>query len=308
MSVPEEEPVTRQDADRVDPGIPVTRPQSVPEHGRAGRNLPAAIIVGVGLFLVLVLTLGWFHIGFVVLMAAALSLGTIEVSQALRKIDIHAAIIPIVIGTLGIVLISYLANLSQRQSSYTWMLGILGITVVASLIWRMPGGSDGYVRDTAGSMLIICWIPLLGSFVSMMLASDQGPLRIVTLLVVIVLADTGGYAVGVLAGKHPMAPKISPKKSWEGFAGSLVLGTIGAIAMITFFFREPWWVGLIVGVALVFAGACGDLVESLVKRDIGIKDMSSFLPGHGGLMDRLDSLLLAAPVAWLTMYIFVPSS
>ncbi|MGY4721145.1 phosphatidate cytidylyltransferase [Naumannella cuiyingiana] len=283
-------------------------PDAIPvrDHGRAGRNLPAAIGVGVGLFVALVVTLGWFNLGFVLLMAVALALGTVEVWQAMRRIGIHAAIVPIVVGTVAIIIGSYQANLEHRVSTNTWMLAILGLTVLASLVWRMPRGADGYLRDVAGSMLIIGWIPLLGAFASMMLAGNQGPLRVITFLVVIVLADTGGYAVGVVFGRHPMAPRISPKKSWEGFAGSLVLGTAGAVAMMTLFLGQPWWVGAILGVALVLAGACGDLVESLIKRDIGIKDMSSFLPGHGGVMDRLDSLLLAAPVAWLIMLIFVP--
>ncbi|TDT32897.1 phosphatidate cytidylyltransferase [Naumannella halotolerans] len=288
------------------PTTPGSTPGVARDHGRAGRNLPAAIAVGVGLFLLLVITLGWFNLGFVIIMAAALALGSIEVSQAMHKIGIRTAIIPIVIGTVAIIIGSYVAHVEERVNSNLWMLGILGMTVLISLVWRMPGGSEGYIRDASGSMLIIGWIPFLGAFASMMLAGDQGPVRVITFLVVIVLSDTGGYAVGVLFGKHPMAPRISPKKSWEGFAGSLFFGTAGAVFMMVIFFEEAWWTGLVLGVGLVLAGACGDLVESLVKRDIGIKDMSSFLPGHGGVMDRLDSLLLAAPVGWLVLLIFVP--
>jgi len=122
----------------------------------------------------------------------------------------------------------------------------------------------------------------------------------------VVCNDVGGYAAGVLFGKHPMAPKISPKKSWEGAAGSLILGTAAGVCMAIFVLGVPFWVGIILGISLVVVGTCGDLIESIIKRDIGIKDMSSFVPGHGGVMDRLDSLLVAAPVAWLIMYVFIP--
>jgi phosphatidate cytidylyltransferase len=149
-------------------------------------------------------------------------------------------------------------------------------------------------------------VPLLGSFAALMLAEGQGAARIVTFLLIVVMSDTGGYVAGVLFGKHPMVPKISPKKSWEGLAGSLIFGSVAGVCMAFFVLLVPFWVGIILGVALVAAGTCGDLVESMIKRDLGIKDMSSFLPGHGGVMDRLDSLLLAAPVAWLIMYLLVP--
>jgi phosphatidate cytidylyltransferase len=139
-----------------------------------------------------------------------------------------------------------------------------------------------------------------------MTVAPDGLGRVLTFMIPVVASDIGGYAAGVVAGRHPMAPTISPKKSWEGFAGSVVFGTVGAVVMATQGLQAPVWVGLVLGVCLVAVATCGDLVESLIKRDLGIKDMSSFLPGHGGVMDRLDSLLLAAPVAWVIMYVLVP--
>jgi phosphatidate cytidylyltransferase len=171
----------------------------------------------------------------------------------------------------------------------------------------MPKGVAGYVRDVAASSLIIAYVPLLGSFAALMLAEEQGTLRVVTFLLIVVMSDTGGYVAGVLFGKHPMAPKISPKKSWEGVAGSLVFATVAGLCMAIFVLKVPFWVGIVLSVGLVAVGSCGDLIESMIKRDLGIKDMSSFLPGHGGVMDRLDSLLVAAPVAWLIMYLLVPA-
>lgn len=286
-------------------GVPPAAPG--PDHGRAGRNLPAAITVGAVLIAALIFTLGWFPLGFQIMVGLLLALGAVEVHQALKRLDMHSAILPIVVGTLVIVVSSFFAG--QRDigiSANTLMLATIGITTLATLIWRMPKGEQGFVRDTAASLFIIGYIPLLGSFVGLMLAGDQGTRRVITFILIVVLGDVGGYVVGVLFGKHKMAPRISPKKTWEGFAGSVAFGVAGAIPLVVYALGGPFWVGIILGVLLVIVGACGDLIESLIKRDVGIKDMSSFLPGHGGVMDRLDSLLVAAPVAWFLMVLFIP--
>ena len=277
---------------------------------RAGRNLPQAIGLGVGLGAYVVLSLRFFEPAFVVLLAAALALASLELYQALRKLEMTAAIVPISFGCVAIPVGSYLAGRETTGiefSTTSVLLGSIALTVLAALAWRMPKGSEGYVRDTAASLLIVAYVPLLGSFAALMLAEDQGAARLVTFVLVVTMSDTGGLIAGVLFGKHPMAPMISPKKSWEGFAGSLLFGIAAGTLMAVFVLGVPFWVGIIVGVSLVVVGTLGDLIESMIKRDVGIKDMSSFLPGHGGVMDRLDSLLLAAPVAWLIMYIFVPS-
>ncbi len=287
------------------PAEPAQGP-SAPSHGRAGRNLPAAIGIGVGLGAYVVLSLLFFKPAFVVLVAVALALASIELYQALAKMDMHAAIVPIVGGGVAISIGSYLAGVQKVFSTTSVLLAALALTVLAALIWRMPKGSAGFVRDAAASLLIIGYVPMLGAFAALMLAEDQGGARLVTFLLVVTMSDTGGYVGGVLFGKHPMAPKISPKKSWEGFAGSMVFGITAGVLMAVFNLHVPYWVGIVIGVSLVAVGTCGDLIESMIKRDLGIKDMSSFLPGHGGVMDRLDSLLVAAPVAWLIMYILVP--
>jgi phosphatidate cytidylyltransferase len=277
-------------------------------HGRAGRNLPAAIAVGVGLGAYVVLTLLFWRFGFVLLIGAALALASVELHTALRRVGMRSAVVPIVVGSVAIAIGSYLAGRNPTVFSTTSvLLAALALTVLASLVWRMPGGAEGYVKDVAASMLTIAYVPLLGSFAALILAAPaDGVARTVTFLLVVVMNDTGGYIAGVLFGKHPMAPRISPKKSWEGFAGSVLLGTAAAVTMTVLGLHAPFWIGIVLGVCLVSVATCGDLVESMIKRDLGIKDMSSFLPGHGGVMDRLDSLLLAAPVAWVIMYVLVP--
>ncbi len=277
-------------------------------YGRAGRNLPAAIGLGLGLGAYTVLSLVYFKPAFVVLVAVALVLASVELHQALQKKGMTSAIVPIVGGGIAIPIGSYLAGRQQPVvfSTTSVLLAALALTVLASLVWRMPKGATGYVRDVAASLLIIGYVPTLGSFAALMLAQEHGTARLVTFLLVVVMSDTGGYVAGVLFGRHPMAPRISPKKSWEGLAGSFVFGIASGVSMAVLVLDVPFWIGVLLGVALVIVGTCGDLIESLIKRDIGIKDMSSFLPGHGGVMDRLDSLLVGAPVAWLIMYVLVP--
>ena len=136
---------------------------------------------------------------------------------------------------------------------------------------------------------------------------EDGAGRAFAFLIGVVLSDVGGYAAGVFLGKHPMAPTISPKKSWEGFAGSLVAGMVGGAITVTTLLDGQWWHGVLFGAAIVVTATAGDLVESLIKRDLGIKDMGTLLPGHGGIMDRLDSLLPTAPVVWLLLVLFVGS-
>lgn len=283
-------------------------PSATKDYGRAGRNLPAAVGVGAGLIAAVVLTLAFFNWGFVALVAAGLVVACIELHQALQRKNIHTAIWPISVGTLLIVMASYAAGREPDigMPATTIVLGAIGLTVVASLVWRMRSGPNGFIADASGSLLIIAYVPLLGSFVALMLAGLHGVDRVVTFILVVVASDIGGYLLGVVIGRHPMAPVISPKKSWEGFVGSVLLSQATAIVLSVLVLDVSWWVGTILGAVLVVAGTCGDLVESMIKRDIGMKDMSSFLPGHGGVMDRIDSLLLAAPPAWLVMYLLVP--
>lgn len=296
-----------------EPATPAGDTQPVPPPtGRrrsAGRDLPAAIAVGVAAVVYVVVTLVWWHWGFILLVALALSLGSIEVHQALRRIGMNAAIVPIVIGTVAMIVGTYAAAVRATWWHMPWhsvLLMYLGATVLASLIVRFPRGHEGFVRDAAASVFIIGYIALLGSFTALILAGENGSARMVTFLLCVVGNDTGGYIAGVLFGKHPMAPKISPKKTWEGFVGSMVLSIVVGVLMCVFALGAPWWVGVLIGAAMVFFGTCGDLIESSIKRDVGIKDMSSILPGHGGVMDRLDSLLVAAAPAWLVMYLLIP--
>jgi phosphatidate cytidylyltransferase len=273
--------------------------QSTPASSRAGRNLPAAIAVGVGLGAVILGSLYWQKVLFVFVVLAAVLVAVDELVRVFRTSGATLARIPLFAGTTAMLVSAYFGGPLA-------LLVALAFTVLATIFWRMPGGSIGFVRDVTTGVFLIAYVPLLAGFAILLVQpEDDGPQRVVTFFLVVVASDIGGYVAGVLFGKHPMAPTISPKKSWEGFAGS-TLACIGAgIGSVVWLLDGEWWVGAIVGAVVVLTATVGDLVESMIKRDLGIKDMSNLLPGHGGVMDRLDSLLATAPVVWLLLYLLV---
>ena len=267
--------------------------------GRAGRNLPAAIGVGVVLGAAIIGSLFWQKFLFIGLVLAAVLVAVDEVSRALKAGGAAVPRVPLFAGTVAMVVAAYVRGPMA-------LLVALALTVLCTIFWRMRQGAEGFVRDASAGVFVVGYVPMLAGFVVLLLRPEDGPWRVITFFLVTVASDTGGYAVGVLLGKHPMAPTISPKKSWEGFAGSVLAGIGVGIAAVVFALDGDWWAGAVVGVAAIVAATLGDLGESMIKRDLGIKDMSNLLPGHGGIMDRLDSLLAVAPVMWLTLHLLVP--
>jgi len=274
-------------------------PAPSPSPSRAGRNLPAAIAVGVGLGALILGSLFWQKVLFTVLVLAAVLVAVDEMIRALRTAGAVIPRIPLFAGTTTMLMAAYFGGPMA-------LLVALAITVLATIFWRMPGGSVGFFRDASAGVFLIGYVPLLAGFAILLVQPDSdGAERVLTFFLVTVASDVGGYAAGVLFGKHPMAPTISPKKSWEGFTGS-ALACIGAgIGAVVWLLDGNWWVGAIVGAVAVCTATVGDLGESMIKRDLGIKDMSNLLPGHGGVMDRLDSLLATAPAVWLLLHLLV---
>ncbi len=270
-------------------------------NGRAGRDLPAAIAVGVVLIVVIVASLAFFKALFLVVVAAAIVVGLWELDHALRVRDVAMPMPPLFAGALAMIAGSYYggADVLVLALAGTWL---------AVVLWRMPRGQDGFVQDTTAAVFCSVYVGFLAGFVALLLAEDDGVWRVLTFIAVTIASDIGGYAVGVLAGRHPMAPAISPKKSWEGFAGSTAACMGVGVACILLLMQGPWWVGVVLGAVVVVAATLGDLTESLIKRDLGVKDMSDLLPGHGGLMDRLDSLLATVPVVWVVLHFLLPAA
>ena len=268
--------------------------------GRAGRNLPMAIGVGLALGTIITVPLySPYRFVFIGVLAAAVALGTYEIVKALRTLGAQPPMVPLQLGGAAMVVLAY------RQGAESLFLALV-LTVLSCLAWRLADPAEGFLRDVAASTFTAAYVPFLAAFASLLAIPDDGPRRVTAFIAVVVCSDVGGFAAGVLFGKHPMAPSVSPKKSWEGFAGSLLACAVaGAVFFVTLFDASPLY-GVLYGLAVVATATLGDLGESMVKRDIGIKDMGTLLPGHGGIMDRLDSLLPTAPVAWLLLAAFVP--
>lgn len=267
---------------------------------RAGRNLPAAIISSLilgGVVLASLFTVKWL---FCVVVTIALLIAVHEFVSAFAHRDIRIARTPLYIATAVMPTLAYIWGTTAQ-------LVALGATIIVILIWRIRRGTDHYVRDVTASAFVVAYLPFMAGFLMLTLAADNGAQRVVVFILLTISNDIGGYASGVLFGKHPIAAHISPKKSWEGFVGSLIFqGLVGALSFV-WLLDAPWWQGLIVGLVMTITATGGDFAESAIKRDLGVKDMGHFLPGHGGMMDRLDSLIPNAFTSWALFTLFLGS-
>lgn len=279
------------------------QPAPAPQKKSAGRDLGAAIGVGVGLGAVIVASLFIVKAVFVGVIAVAVVVGVWELTKRLQeRKDIRAPFVPLAIGGAAMVVAGY-----ARGAEGAW--AAMALTALAVLVWRMTERPEGYLKDVTAGVFTAFYVPFLATFVAMMLTADDGSWRVLTFLVLTVVSDTGAYAVGWRFGTHKLAPRISPGKTREGLLGAIGFAmAAGALCMQFLIDDGSWWQGLLLGLAVAVSATLGDLGESMIKRDLGIKDMGTLLPGHGGIMDRLDSLLPTAPVVWLLLVIFVGSS
>ncbi|MEU4655576.1 phosphatidate cytidylyltransferase [Streptomyces sp. NPDC023723] len=278
------------------------QPAPPPQKKSAGRDLGAAIGVGVGLGAVIVASLFFVKAVFVGVIVVAVVVGLWELTKRLdERKGIHAPLVPLAVGGAAMVIAGYV-----RGADGAWIA--MALTALAVLLWRMTRPPQDYLRDVTAGVFAAFYVPFLATFVAMMLAADDGPWRVLVFLILTVVSDTGAYAVGWRFGRTKLAPRISPGKTREGLVGAVTFA-MAAGALCTHFLIDggAWWQGLLLGLAVAVSATLGDLGESMIKRDLGIKDMGTLLPGHGGIMDRLDSLLPTAPVAWLLLVIFVGS-
>jgi len=272
--------------------------QPAAKKSRAGRNLPAAVASGVVLLLAIGTSLYFWKAGFMAIVVAAVLVAVWELGQAFATREIKLVREPLMVGGVVMVLAAYVFGAPAMGT-------MTAVTVLAAMLLRLRGGVDGYVRDITATAFTVFYVPFLGSFVALMLAEPRGELAIVTFVLVTIASDIGGYVAGVLFGRHPMAPVISPKKSWEGFGGSALFCVVVGWATVVYLLDGDWWVGILLGLIAVVTATLGDLCESVIKRDLGIKDMSQIIPGHGGLMDRLDSILATAAPTYLLLHYFI---
>jgi len=270
-----------------------------PARTRTGRNLPLAAAIGAALGGLVLVTLFTVKATFLIYVGALGGVGLWELRQALSGRGISLPVVPIAAGGVAMFTLAYWYGAQPA-------LAAMAVTVLVLMAWRLPGGAAGYLRDLTASVFTLAYLPMLGVFVPLMLSAPDGARRTLIFVVLAIGSDIGGYFAGIFAGRHAMAPAISPHKTWEGFAGSVVLCLAAGAVLLPWLLHGHVWQGLVLGAAAVAAATLGDLVESMIKRDLQIKDMGSVIPGHGGAMDRLDSLIFVAPVAWLLMSVFVP--
>ena len=272
-----------------------------PKSSRAGRDLPAAVAVSIALLGIVWASLFIYKAAFLIVVAVAILLAVSELAKALSTAGTVLPMAPVAAGSVAMLVTAY-------AGGSTALVMAMACTVLAVLLWRMAKGPRGYVRDVTAGVFTAAYIPFLAGFVALLLRPDDGPWRVLTFIVVTISSDIGGFVVGVLIGRHLMSPSISPKKTWEGFAGSAAACMIAGWALVVYALDGEWWVGVLLGAVTVVSATAGDLFESLIKRDLGLKDMGKLLPGHGGIMDRLDSMLATVAFSWLLLYTLVPVS
>jgi phosphatidate cytidylyltransferase len=277
------------------------------DHGRAGRDLKAAVASGVVLLGAAAASLFFWKPAFMGIVVAAVVVAIWELRKGLMAKNIDMPEQPLMLGGSVMVIVAYMWGAPALVTA-------TAVTALVTMLWLLRRGIDGYVQTATASVFTLVYVPFLGSFVALLLAEggrdgggldNDGVAGIITFVLVTIASDIGGYVAGVLFGKHPMAPVISPKKSWEGFAGSLVFTVAAGWALVVYLLDGDWWVGVCLGLIAVVMATLGDLCESVMKRDLGIKDMSQVIPGHGGLMDRLDSLLATIAPIWLLLHYLV---
>ncbi|HWB68177.1 MAG TPA: phosphatidate cytidylyltransferase [Mycobacteriales bacterium] len=274
-------------------------PDAVGSAGRAGRNLPVAIGIGLALGALVLVPLYLYRPLFLAVVVVVIVIGMHEFTRAVAVKQVRAPFLPLATGATAILCVGY-------ADGRHWMTAAMLLTIPVLVAWRVPRGTDGLVADLATPVFALLYVGYLAGFCALMLAPPDGDRRVTCFIATVVASDVGGYAAGVLFGKHPFAPRISPKKSWEGLAGSAGLCAVVGVILTMTLLPVAWWQGVLFGLVMFGTATLGDLGESMIKRDLGIKDMGSLLPGHGGIMDRLDSLLPSALVAWALLANFAP--
>jgi phosphatidate cytidylyltransferase len=258
---------------------------------KAGRKLFPSIAVGLTLLGLVIASLAFERVLFLPLAIAAIIRGVWELGQALDRADIEISV-----PTISFCAVSIMTS--------AWIKDVTGLAVATAisipflLISGLPKGHHNFVKNATATVFATIYLPFLAGFLVVLAKPEDGLARVMTFVVVVGCNDTFGYIFGVLLGKHKLAPAISPKKTWEGLIGSLIFSILGGGLMLSLLFEKHWVVGAAIGLAAVFTATCGDLIESAIKRDLDLKDMGAILPGHGGMLDRLDSVLLSAPIIW----------
>lgn len=279
-------------------GLRPRGPRPEPPAGSGGgRNLRLAIATGVGVAAVTLLCLWAGAPWALVLATVVVTLAAAEYYAAVRRAGHHPATLVGLVATVAVMVVAYTKGVPGLPL-------VLALLVVTALVWYLVGEEPGSAIDGVSVTVFgFAWIGLLGAFAALMLAPSQYPHRhgvafLFGAIVAVVGEDVGALAIGGWLGRHHMAPRVSPNKTWEGFAGGAVLAVVLSVALTGQ--MHPWTPAkaAVLGVVVAVLAPIGDLCESLVKRDLHLKDMGSLLPGHGGILDRVDALLFVLPATY----------
>lgn len=291
--------VKQVEVENIEPPAPLPAQTGALQKSRAGRNLPAAIVVGVVLLGTAAVGIFWYPVVLAIFIALIVLAGIWELAQVTKTKHVHLALIPAWIAGLGIPAAAWFGGVDA-------MVFALFGSILLIVFWTVVGEPDRPATSMATTLLAVLWLPFFLSFGIPLLQEPNGAILVMSTLLAVVASDTFGYIIGASLGKHRMAPKISPKKSWEGFIGSLLGAVIVSVLLTHYLLEYSWWVGIIIGTVIMLAATAGDFAASMVKRDFGVKDMGTTLPGHGGVMDRLDSIVFAIPVGYTLFVVVLP--
>ena len=272
---------------------------------RTGRNLPAAIALGLVLGGSMLLSLIVVKALFMIVAAVIVAFTAFELASALRFAGRDVPRLPTVILSLAMIPAAFYLGGEGAWVAFLLVVVVLALwRTVEILVGRATISRRDYWLDIGAGTLILAYVPFLGTFSVLLTAQDGGQWWTLAFIILVVATDTGAYVSGLNFGRHPMAPRISPKKTWEGFIGSALVALVAGVLLSIFMIGMPWWFGIVFGLTIAATATLGDLTESLVKRDLGIKDISTWLPGHGGFLDRVDSILPSAAAAYCLFVVF----
>jgi len=249
---------------------------------------------------------------FIVLGVVGIAAGSWELASALRQTGWYVPRIPVVVGSAVIMPATYYGGAYWQWVTSLGLIGFLAIWRLVHLLFErredIKQTFGRTIRDFSAAAFVVIYLPLTFSFAFLLLQrTNDGAAWVCAAIVTAGISDTAGYLVGRKLGKRKLAPGISPKKTLEGLLASIIFGGAAAMLIVVLAIGASVWVGLVLGACVLVAAVFGDLSESLIKRDLGVKDMSSWLPGHGGVMDRLDSILPAILVTFMVATLMVPA-
>ncbi len=260
-------------------------------NAKAGRKLLPSILVSIGLLALVFGTVYKAKPLFGLLIWVAIMLSIRELVNAYKHGGIELPRLAIQVAGTALLISAWYGKVSGLAVA-------MSIAIPNVMVFILFKGPKDYVRRAASAAFAVFYLAFLGGFIVLLAHHSDGAARILTLVVLVSCNDTFAYISGVLFGKHPLVPAISPKKTWEGLLGSFIFTPTGSALVFHFALHKHWWVGAGIGIMAVITATCGDLIESAVKRDLAIKDMGSILPGHGGILDRIDSILFTGPAVW----------